>query len=221
MLSNDIFLAPQRALRDNRPEGAARLASSIAFYEAHARDYAATTARIDTFERLSQFAALLPSGGRVLDAGCGAGRDLLHFHTLGFQATGVDMSVNLAEIARHHSGCEVLVGDLLEPPCLAPFDGIWAMASLLHLDRQQIGIARAAQASLLKPGGVLFSSVKRGSGEVIDDTGRWFTLYGEVEWARLLHAAGFEVVSIEGEPPGESGTGSVAPGWISSIARLA
>lgn len=211
------------ALGARRTRGRAlddRLASTLRYYEANARDYAAATSRIDTSERISQFIALLPPVARVLDVGCGAGRDLSQFLSSGVQAVGLDLSPNLAEIARRQSGCEVIVGDLLAPPRMTPFDGVWAMASLLHIERARIGEALASLASMLKPGGALFASVKRGTGEVVDDTGRWFTLYDEAQWASNLREASFDIVEITGEPPVDgSATGTVAPGWISSLAR--
>lgn len=115
----------------------------------------------------------------------------------------------------------MIVADLLAPPTMERFDGVWAMASLLHVQRDLIREAMASLASMLKPGGILFSSVKRGVGNAVDETGRRFTLYDEAHWATHLRGAGFEIIEITGEPPVDgSAVGTVAPGWISSLARL-
>ena len=94
------------------------------------------------------------------------------------------------------------------------------MASLLHLEREEIVPALSGLAGLLRPGGVLFASVKRGCGRVRDDEGRWFTLHDEDGWSRHLRDAGMEVVEVEGEPPAaRDAVGTVAPGWVCSLSR--
>jgi len=222
MLSIDAHPGAKPARRGRREAAADRLASTMQYYEANASAYAAATARIDVSERIGQFVEMLPRGARVLDAGCGAGRDLLYFRNAGLEAVGLDLSASLGAIARKVSGCEVYVGDLASPPPMAAFDGIWAMASLLHTEREAVGDALAALSSLLQPGGLIFSSVKRGTGEIVDDTGRWFTLYDEAQWVRRLRDADLEIIEITGEPPADgAATGSVTPGWISSLARRA
>ena len=204
-----------------RPIAETPSASTLRYYEANAATYAATTLAMDTSARLSRFVSLLPAGGRILDAGCGAGRDLRQFRLAGLQALGLDLSPSLAEIARQRSGCEVVVGNLLAPPALLPFDGVWAMASLLHVERHLIGDALASLSSLMKQGAFLFCSVKKGAGETTDVMGRFFTLYEEAQWAAHLRQAGFEILEMTDEPPSEnSAVGSVAPGWIASVARL-
>ncbi|MGN7998010.1 class I SAM-dependent methyltransferase [Sphingomonas sp. 22176] len=220
MLSTKVLNPTGQAPVEAGRQAGEKARSTLRYYDSSAADYAALTAKIDTSERVEQFLALLPPMARILDAGCGAGRDLVQFRARGMTAVGLDLSPKLAEFARQHSGCEVVVGDLADPPALGRFDGIWAMASLLHIDRPRIGVALDALRAMLHPGGVLFSSVKRGRGEVVDATGRWFTLYDEDLWSTQLAGAGFDILEITGEPPVTgTATGTVAPGWISSMAR--
>jgi SAM-dependent methyltransferase len=199
-----------------------RRASTSAFYDEHADAYAATTMALHVADRIARFARELPAGGRVLDAGCGSGRDLVALRAAGFDPVGLDLSPRLARLAEAHSGAPVKVGDLRSPPFDdSSFEGIWAMASLLHIEREEVTGSLRNLGQLLAPGGVLFASVKRGEGRVRDKDGRWFTLHDEDGWARHLKAAGFDIVELVGEPAHRSATGTVAPGWISSIARLA
>lgn len=217
----DTAVQPTAGLGGRSSAAARRRASTNSFYDHNADGYAAATMRIDTAERIARFAALLPRGGRVLDAGCGAGRDLIGFEASGLRAEGLDISPSLAAIARRNSKLPVRIGDLRDPPYPpASFDGVWAMASLLHLEPGEVRDTLARLRDLLVPGGVLFASVKRGRGLAGDDDGRWFALQDERSWSRHLRAAGLEIIEVVGEPAAaDGGTGSVAPGWISSLAR--
>ena len=223
MLTHDRMEVAARRRRDLAAEDAAerRRASTAAYYDAHAEEYAAATIDLDVSKRIARFARMLPRGARILDAGCGAGRDLVGLGAAGLAPVGLDASARLATIARRVSGMPVSVGDILDTP-FEPrsFDGIWAMASLLHLERRETTAAVRALAGLLVPGGLLFASVKRGEGQVRDDAGRWFTLHDEAGWERHLQSAGLDVIEIIGEPPASDGSvGAVRPGWISSLAR--
>jgi SAM-dependent methyltransferase len=45
---------------------------------------------------------------KILDFGCGPGRDLKYFSTLGHVAVGLDGSAEFCKMAREYSGCDVL-----------------------------------------------------------------------------------------------------------------
>ncbi len=198
---------------------ASRRRATNRYYELHAEDYSRTAATFDTTDAINRFSALLSANARVLDVGCGSGRDLVLLRDAGHLPTGLDSSAALVGIARAASGLPVIQGDLRRTRFQdATFDGIWAMASLLHLERDETVSALEEMARLLVPGGILFASVKRGAGRMSDAHGRWFTLHDETAWALSLEAAGFEVIEIVGEPPAGP-AGSTAPGWISSLAR--
>lgn len=208
------------AVQRQRTTAAMRRSSTRAFYDVNCAAYSDATMSLDTSGAIARFAALVTPGGRVLDAGCGSGRDLLRLQSAGLDPIGLDISAKLAEIARRNSSLPVVEGDLRHPPFpAASFDGIWAMASLLHLERDETGPALSGLAALLRPRGVLFSSVKRGNGRARDADGRWFTFHDEASWTTHLRDAGFEIVEMRCEQGGGGGTGSVTPGWISSLAR--
>jgi ubiquinone/menaquinone biosynthesis C-methylase UbiE len=173
---------------------------------------------------MDEFVSVLNFGASVVDLGCGAGRDLRALRTRDFSAIGVDWAFSIAAIARRYSGCPTVVGDLRELPFKdTAFDGAWASASLLHLRREEVTRALFEAWRVLKPGGLLFASVKEGTGERRDGEGRWFTFFKRAEWSDLLVTNGFieqRTLSTRGLSGPKIDLASGASGlWITSFAR--
>ncbi len=163
------------------------------FYERNAGEYFAATVSADMSAMHDRFLAMLPPGGRILDAGCGSGRDLRAFTRAGFHAIGLDASPTLVELARSYSGASCTVGRLEDMTYENCFDGVWACASLLHLRREVLpGVLRRIHAALV-PRGVLYASVQQGQGDQETADGRFFALYQPAEFGILVRNAGFEL----------------------------
>jgi len=140
---------------------------------------------------------------RILDFGCGPGRDLMAFRALGHEPTGLEGSPPLAAMARAHSGCEVWEQDFLalELPA-AQFDGVFANASLFHVPRSELARVLAELHATLKPGGVLFSSNPRGNNEEGWNRGRYGAYHDLESWRAFVEAAGFSELEHYYRPPG-------------------
>ena len=52
----------------------------------------------------------------VLDAGCGAGRHLLHLQRNGFRIVGVDISANVIKVCKERDAVHVVIGAMLHMP---------------------------------------------------------------------------------------------------------
>lgn len=195
--------------------------STKRFYETRAADYAESTLRLSMDESIEPFAARLVAGDRLIDLGCGAGRDLKAFADRGFVPIGLDVSFGLAKIAGEYSAQPVVVGDLRQLPFASnSFSAGWASASLLHLNRDDVGLALGEIRRVLKPGGLLFSSVKHGRGERADAQGRWFCYYEPVEWQRLLESFGFSPLALhESVQLVGTVTTQESSQWVSSTSR--
>jgi SAM-dependent methyltransferase len=140
---------------------------------------------------------------RILDLGCGPGRDLKAFSDLGHIAIGVEGSANFSQMARAFSGCEVWQQDFLGLALpKSNFDGVFANASLFHVPRQELPRVLQELHTTLKPGGVLFSSNPRGSNEEGWSGGRYGVYHDLESWRAYVSTAGFVELSHYYRPAG-------------------
>ncbi len=105
-------------------------------------------------------AAIIPfvGEGRLLDVGCGSGKELESFKELGWDVTGVEMSPYSASKARARLGCEILVGDFEEIPLDEQrFDVVRFSHSLEHLQSPRKALEKAFR--VLRTSGLLWIEV--------------------------------------------------------------
>lgn len=153
------------------PEKADYLASTIQAYEKSPAKYIQSTQELIWQKEVDRFATLadLHPGDPVLDAGCAFGRDCALFIEKGLEVTGIDLSqALLAEARERVPAAHFFEMDLrkLEFPDDA-FKGVWANASLLHLNIEDIKISLGEIRRVLRPGGVVMASFKRGKGSQV------------------------------------------------------
>ncbi len=139
----------------------------------------------------------------VLDLGCGPGRDLHYFRSLGHDVVGLDGSKELVAMARRYAGCDVLHQDFLalELP-QSRFDGVFANASLFHVPSQELPRVLRELHAALKPDGVLFCSNPRGNNEEGLSGDRYNCFFDLDTWRDYVTAAGFIEVKHYYRPPG-------------------
>ncbi len=130
----------------------------------------------------------------ILDFGCGPGRDLSYFKSLGHRAVGLDGSQAFCSMAREHSGCPVLHQQFLAMTLpQEDFDGIFANASLFHVPSQELPRILQELHTALRSGGILFTSNPRGNVE--GWSGHRYGNYMEFEVSKAyLEAAGLVVL---------------------------
>lgn len=150
---------------------------TFAFYERHADEYFAATAHLDARALYGPFLRELPPGARILDAGCGSGRDTRALIDLGYRVTAIDASPALAQRATALTGQPCAALSFQELTYEHEFDGIWACASLLHVAKQDVPAVMRRFARALVSGGVMYLSLREGDGECVDGDGRRYSDY--------------------------------------------
>jgi len=155
------------------------------FYDVNATNFFDATINVDMSPIYEKFLHLVPKNGHILDAGCGSGRDTLHFLNQGYNATAFDASNGLCELATVHIGQEVQCLRFNEITWQNLFDAAWACASLLHLTEEQLPEAVQRIITSIKVGGVIYCSFKWGDKERYKDD-RHFTDMNQERFNALI-----------------------------------
>lgn len=166
---------------------------TLDYYDQHAGDYVADTRDVDFSMLQNEFASYVRSGMeettqrtlRILDLGCGSGRDSKAFRDMGFDVVSIDGSKELSELASEYLGYRVICTTFQEYEPEGIFDGIWACSTLLHLSIDEIKYVMKKYTAVLREGGYFYVSFKYGtfSGE---RNGRFFTDLNERSFAEIL-----------------------------------
>jgi SAM-dependent methyltransferase len=188
-------------------------------YNRHAENFWQGTQTHDVSQNRDALLGSLcgPGPFRILDFGCGPGRDLKFFRDMGHEAIGLEGSENFVEMARQHSGCEVWLQDFLRLNLPGEFfDAIFANASLFHVPSQELPRILKQLSATLKVGGVLFSSNPRGENQEGWSGERYGCYYDWPRWRDFVTAAGFSEVAHYYRPPGLP---RAEQPWLASVWR--
>jgi SAM-dependent methyltransferase len=138
---------------------------TIAYYEEHADEFLKSTLDVDMSGLHQPFFAHIPPQGRILDAGCGSGRDSAAFLKMGYSVVSIDASPTMVEATTKLTGQPARLMRFDELAFESDFDGVWACASLLHVPRVELSVTLSRLERALRPNGVLFVSFKYGDSE--------------------------------------------------------
>ena len=158
---------------------------TLTYYNQNADAFIAGTQSADMSEQYCFFLKHITPGGKLLDLGCGSGRDSAYFSALGFDVTAIDGSEELCKRVKENHGIEALCLRFEDIAFQAEFDAIWACASLLHVKKTDMSNVMEKVSAALKPGGILYASFKYGSDECISND-RFFNNYTEHDINTLL-----------------------------------
>lgn len=189
---------------------------TLDFYNNNSKTYIETTLTIDMSKLYKEFLNNIPKGGTILDLGCGSGRDSKAFIDKGYKITAVDGSKELAQSASKLIGQDVLVSKFEDLSLIDKFHGIWACASLLHVNKKDILNVIKNVSSNLNDNGIFYMSFKYGEDEYIDEKGRYFNCYTEETFNELINKVeGLKIMKVYKTIDIVPGRGDIT--WLNAI----
>jgi SAM-dependent methyltransferase len=211
--ANGKLTRDSRALRRDMPKRI--LTRNRAYYERNVLESAERAEMRNIGPLRDHFLSLLRPRARILDAGCGTGRDALAFASRGCLVTAFDASPAMVAFCRARCVSARLM-TFHQSRWRHAFDGIWACASLLHLPRSHIESGLQRLLNALKNGGMIFISLREGDGEGYASDGRYATFYSVRQVRRLLESfKGVSIVRLWRSFPDKA----KFPVWINCLAR--
>ena len=190
---------------------------TLGHYNQNAEAFWHGTKDHDVTQNYAAFLAPFPKDKKldILDFGCGPGRDINYFQSLGHRPVGLDGSEVFCGMARQYTGCRILQQTFLKLDLPDhSFDCIFANAALFHVPSQELPRVLDDLHTALRPGGILFQSNPRGDGE--GWAGQRYGHYFQFEASkRFLEEAGFEVLDHFYRPLGKP---SHEQPWLAIVA---
>ncbi|WP_458206333.1 class I SAM-dependent methyltransferase [Haladaptatus sp. NG-SE-30] len=192
---------------------------TISTYQSVADEYRERHADRSSIEELvERFLAVVEDAtdderALIADVGCGPGWESATFAARGHEVVGIDLTPNFLRAARDQAPSASFARMDMRQTGLESdsFDGLWACASFLHVPRNDAPDTLAEFRRVLRPGGRVHLSVKRGDGErdgtTYDEDDRRFTLYQPDDLRAMAEDAGFDIVSLHADQ------------WVQLLAR--
>ncbi len=146
---------------------------------------------------------------KILDVGCGNGKDTAYLMVKGATVVGIDYSSNMLQEAKRHVQDGVF--HLMDMRNLGfpnnTFDGVWANGCIYHVPKVELSQVLKEVIRVLKPLGIFSFNAKAGTGEGLEDNPksfaggpRFYAYYTISETKECLQEAGFEVVEAINYP---------------------
>ena len=188
--------------------------TTLSWYRENAIQYAEETRNSLVLDALWEFLSRMKEGGTILDYGSGSGRDSAYFLDKGFSVDSLDGSAEMKAQAERLFGIKVKLASFLSLEEKDKYDGIWAQASILHLEEHDLRAALTLIERALKRDGVFYSSFRKGEGDGYEN-GRWYTNMTERRFLSFLPASLYveKIWESQDVRPGVNKT------WLSIICR--
>ena len=172
---------------------------TIAFYD----HWAANGQESPRSAMSRHFESAFAPGARVLDVGCGKGRDLAVLLDMGFEAWGVEPHPAMrAQAVANHPALAGRIAAAALPELGQPFgggfDAIACSAVLMHLSTAALPASLAALAAVLRPRARVLMAVPQMQAALLvdglDPDGRAFTNHAPEDVERLMADHGFALI---------------------------
>lgn len=173
-------------------------------YEATAEVFATKVADLAPIHSIEKFIQLLPPKAKIIDIGCGSGRDAKIFTDFGLEVIGIDFCANLVRYAKEHAPLAkfyVMDVETISFPS-ASFEGAWAGCIFNHIPKKNTPVVLDKLRFILKDKAYLYLTVKKGIGEALENDIRYgnfekfWAYFEENELKEIIEDSGFEILEL-------------------------
>ena len=169
---------------------------TIDYYNENAESFYQRTVGLDLIEIYEKFLKQVPDSCTILDVGCGSGRDTLYFLNNGYEVISIDASSEMVKLSSKLTNQNTSLLKIEDIAFKDQFEGIWACASLLHIDESKTTDVYHKLRDAMKMNGCCYSSYKYGNGTEVRE-GRYYSHYDEDSFQKMFeNIEGLEIVEL-------------------------
>ncbi|MGL5575568.1 MAG: class I SAM-dependent methyltransferase [Sarcina sp.] len=161
------------------------LEKTLKYYNENAQQFKADTINVEFEEKRNILLNYLKNGNKILDLGCGSGRDSKAFIEKGYKVVAIDGSEEICKIASKEIGSKAICQKFSEIDYNQEFDGVWACASLLHVEYEELSNVFAKVIKAMKIDGYFYASFKYGEFEGYRNE-RYFTDFTKIKFEEFI-----------------------------------
>ncbi len=169
--------------------------STVEFYNNKADLYFSTTYNICMNDFYDEFEKYIMPKSSILDLGCGSGRDSKYFIQKGYAVDALDASSEMCKIAEKYIGKTVYNMKIEDIDYYEKYDGIWACASLLHIQKAEMKLVLSKILRALKSDGILYASWKYGEKEIVSE-GKYYCFMNEKTLGVLFDTKNVQIIKL-------------------------
>lgn len=198
--------------------------STINYYEQNSSNLSSRYENADVSEIHKLLLQTFDKNSELLEIGCGSGRDASFMSKNDFNITAIDGSINMIKEAKNiHTELFKKLFHKTLPNDLEfdkKFDGIYSIATLMHLSKNDLKITMSKIYNLLNQNGKFLMSVSLFRDDInkngFDDKGRFFLVLNFDEWVNLLENIGFKILKTKTNADGLDRNGIQ---WLTLVAK--